>query len=108
MFNVKEKIFLENDDNLLCFPTINNINRQQQTSFNGSNTNTFFNELLSNTNANNSISTNNSRQLPLKCLTFPQQHMRNDENTYHNNHPHIGNVHVFTIISLILIFFLAR
>lgn len=99
---------LENDDNLSYFPSINNphhLNRGQQT-FLGSSTNTgLFNDLLPNS-TNNPISTlstntflNNRQQQtykPLSTMTFPpqqqQQSTRNDENVFHNNHPHANSV----------------
>jgi hypothetical protein len=100
------KTFLENDDNLLYFPSINNLNRQQQTFLSGSNTNNgLFNDILPNNNPISTLSTNtfvNNRQQPYKpisTMAYPQQQqqqhqMRNDENAFHNNHQHASSVRI--------------
>jgi hypothetical protein len=118
IFSFKIQIYflenlLENDDNLSYFPSINNpnhLNRSQQIFLNGPPNNTnngLFNDILSTSNNNNNnnnpistLSTNtfvNTRQQqlfkPLSTLTFPQQQQtRNDENVFHNNHPHTNSV----------------
>ena len=98
---------LENDDNLSYFPAINNPNhssRSQQIFLNGSNNTGLFNDILSNNNPISTLSTNtflNNRQQqqqqqpykPLSAIPFPpQQQTRNDENVFHNNHPHPSSV----------------
>jgi len=96
----------------LYFPSINNLNRQQQTFLSGSNNNNtnngLFNDILSNNNNNNPISTlstntfvNNRQQSykPISTMAYPQQQqhqhqMRNDENAFHNNHQHASSVRI--------------
>lgn len=114
---ISQENLLENDDNLSYFPSINNpnhLNRGQGTFLNNSNNTGLFNDLLP-----NPISTNtflNNRQQPTykppSTMTFAQQQQqqvqqsqstRNDENVFHNNHPH-GN----SVNEKLIFFFLNR
>ncbi|CAF1653925.1 unnamed protein product, partial [Adineta ricciae] len=109
-YPVLQTIPPKNDDNLLYFPSINNLNRSQQTYLSSSNTNHgLFNDILptNNNNTNNPISTlstntfiNNRQQQqqqqqpfkPPTAFSYPQQHqIRNDENVFHNNQQHLSN-----------------
>lgn len=108
---MKKNFFLENDDNLSYFPSINNSNRVQPTFLNNTN-NGLFNDLLPNnsynTNPVSTLGTNtfgNNRQQSYKSLSniiYPQQQqaqaqaqqqqIRNDENVFHNNQPYANSV----------------
>ncbi|CAF1357655.1 unnamed protein product [Adineta steineri] len=111
-YSVLQTIPSKNDDNLLYFPSINNLNRQQQqqhTYLTGSNnTNGLFNDILPNNNNNNNnnnnttnpistLSTNtfmNNRQQPFKSIStmaYPQQQQQQQQQQQHQQQQQLRN-----------------